>query len=172
MGCVHDCMRGVAIFLLVVVVLSNLSACLVLLIPWLRWSHLTFFMVYVLLIPCFYRLICVRFMLFVMFRFMLRYTTLIYFWIKQQTAYLILAKGKRFNITSFFQVLDVKAYESRQSYYASKGQKHFYFMTLNGGEVCLFWLPVITVCPPTLFSYFLLYQMLTLHFQPLTVLLF
>jgi hypothetical protein len=39
---------------------------------------------------------------------------------------------------SFFQVLDITAYESRQSYYASKGQKHFYFMALNGGEVCLF----------------------------------
>uniref|UniRef100_A0ACD5TWX9 Uncharacterized protein n=1 Tax=Avena sativa TaxID=4498 RepID=A0ACD5TWX9_AVESA len=33
------------------------------------------------------------------------------------------------------EVLDITAYESRQRYYASKGQKHFYFMTLNGGEV-------------------------------------
>ncbi|KAF8653175.1 hypothetical protein HU200_062624 [Digitaria exilis] len=31
-------------------------------------------------------------------------------------------------------VLDITSYESRQSYYASKGQKHFYFMALNGGE--------------------------------------
>jgi hypothetical protein len=37
-----------------------------------------------------------------------------------------------------FQVLDITAYESRQRYYASKGQKHFYFMALNGGEVCLY----------------------------------
>uniref|UniRef100_A0A0D9VH08 Histone-lysine N-methyltransferase n=1 Tax=Leersia perrieri TaxID=77586 RepID=A0A0D9VH08_9ORYZ len=33
------------------------------------------------------------------------------------------------------EVLDITAYESRQRYYASKGQKHFYFMALNGGEV-------------------------------------
>lgn len=26
-------------------------------------------------------------------------------------------------------------YEARQKEYASRGQKHFYFMTLNGGEV-------------------------------------
>jgi hypothetical protein len=38
----------------------------------------------------------------------------------------------------FSQVLDIASYESRQQYYASKGQKHFYFMALNGGEVCLF----------------------------------
>ncbi|KAM0841963.1 hypothetical protein ACQ4PT_058660 [Festuca glaucescens] len=41
----------------------------------------------------------------------------------------------RFLIEYVGEVLDIKAYESRQSYYASKGQKHFYFMTLNGGEV-------------------------------------
>lgn len=34
------------------------------------------------------------------------------------------------------QVLDLGTYEARQRYYASRGQKHFYFMTLNGGEVC------------------------------------
>lgn len=28
------------------------------------------------------------------------------------------------------------AYEARQKEYASKGHKHFYFMTLNGSEVC------------------------------------
>ncbi|XP_072969717.1 uncharacterized protein [Typha angustifolia] len=33
------------------------------------------------------------------------------------------------------EVLDIPTYESRQRYYASRGQKHFYFMTLNGGEV-------------------------------------
>lgn len=33
------------------------------------------------------------------------------------------------------EVLDITSYESRQRYYASKGQKHFYFMALNGGEV-------------------------------------
>lgn len=28
------------------------------------------------------------------------------------------------------------AYEARQKEYAMKGHKHFYFMTLNGSEVC------------------------------------
>uniref|UniRef100_A0ACD5W5U5 Uncharacterized protein n=1 Tax=Avena sativa TaxID=4498 RepID=A0ACD5W5U5_AVESA len=41
----------------------------------------------------------------------------------------------RFLIEYVGEVLDITAYESRQRYYASKGQKHFYFMTLNGGEV-------------------------------------
>ncbi|XP_019702782.1 uncharacterized protein [Elaeis guineensis] len=33
------------------------------------------------------------------------------------------------------EVLDLASYEARQRCYASRGQKHFYFMTLNGGEV-------------------------------------
>lgn len=33
------------------------------------------------------------------------------------------------------EVLDMQAYEARQRDYALKGHKHFYFMTLNGGEV-------------------------------------
>ncbi|KAA8546452.1 hypothetical protein F0562_002809 [Nyssa sinensis] len=33
------------------------------------------------------------------------------------------------------EVLDMHAYEARQREYASKGHKHFYFMTLNGSEV-------------------------------------
>ncbi|XP_043719371.1 uncharacterized protein LOC122667200 [Telopea speciosissima] len=33
------------------------------------------------------------------------------------------------------EVLDVHDYEGRQREYASRGQKHFYFMTLNGSEV-------------------------------------
>ncbi|GMH22312.1 hypothetical protein Nepgr_024155 [Nepenthes gracilis] len=33
------------------------------------------------------------------------------------------------------EVLDLQTYESRQREYASKGHKHFYFMTLNGNEV-------------------------------------
>ncbi|KAF5202810.1 Histone-lysine n-methyltransferase ashh2, partial [Thalictrum thalictroides] len=33
------------------------------------------------------------------------------------------------------EVLDLDAYEARQREYASRGQKHFYFMTLNGSEV-------------------------------------
>ncbi|KAL5208403.1 hypothetical protein ABZP36_032838 [Zizania latifolia] len=41
----------------------------------------------------------------------------------------------RFLIEYVGEVLDIAAYESRQRYYASKGQKHFYFMALNGGEV-------------------------------------
>nr|CAB3446871.1 unnamed protein product [Digitaria exilis] len=41
----------------------------------------------------------------------------------------------RFLIEYVGEVLDITSYESRQSYYASKGQKHFYFMALNGGEV-------------------------------------
>ncbi|GJN21309.1 hypothetical protein PR202_gb08774 [Eleusine coracana subsp. coracana] len=41
----------------------------------------------------------------------------------------------RFLIEYVGEVLDITSYESRQQYYASsKGQKHFYFMTLNGGE--------------------------------------
>lgn len=34
------------------------------------------------------------------------------------------------------QVLDMQAYEARQREYAANGHKHFYFMTLNGSEVC------------------------------------
>ncbi|KAG2659039.1 hypothetical protein PVAP13_1KG328000 [Panicum virgatum] len=41
----------------------------------------------------------------------------------------------RFLIEYVGEVLDITSYESRQRYYASKGQKHFYFMALNGGEV-------------------------------------
>ncbi|GJX26426.1 arginine--tRNA ligase, chloroplastic/mitochondrial isoform X2 [Tanacetum coccineum] len=33
-------------------------------------------------------------------------------------------------------VLDMPAYEAWQREYASKGHKHFYFMTLNGSEIC------------------------------------
>ncbi|CAK7346920.1 unnamed protein product [Dovyalis caffra] len=33
------------------------------------------------------------------------------------------------------EVLDVHAYEARQKEYASKGHKHFYFMTLDGSEL-------------------------------------
>ncbi|XP_068651991.1 uncharacterized protein [Aristolochia californica] len=33
------------------------------------------------------------------------------------------------------EVLDLHSYEARQRDYASRGQKHFYFMTLNGSEV-------------------------------------
>ncbi|KAL2893995.1 Histone-lysine N-methyltransferase ASHH2 [Bienertia sinuspersici] len=33
------------------------------------------------------------------------------------------------------EVLDLQSYEARQKDYASKGHKHFYFMTLNGNEV-------------------------------------
>ncbi|KAK1302004.1 Histone-lysine N-methyltransferase ASHH2 [Acorus calamus] len=33
------------------------------------------------------------------------------------------------------EVLDLPEYEARQRHYASRGQKHFYFMTLNGSEV-------------------------------------
>ncbi|OEL24773.1 Histone-lysine N-methyltransferase ASHH2 [Dichanthelium oligosanthes] len=40
----------------------------------------------------------------------------------------------RFLIEYVGEVLDITSYESRQRYYASKGQKHFYFMALNGGE--------------------------------------
>lgn len=32
----------------------------------------------------------------------------------------------------------MQSYETRQKEYASKGQKHFYFMTLNGNEVYIF----------------------------------
>ncbi|WVZ75043.1 hypothetical protein U9M48_023138 [Paspalum notatum var. saurae] len=41
----------------------------------------------------------------------------------------------RFLIEYVGEVLDITSYESRQRFYASKGQKHFYFMALNGGEV-------------------------------------
>ncbi|KAK1601876.1 hypothetical protein QYE76_016459 [Lolium multiflorum] len=41
----------------------------------------------------------------------------------------------RFLIEYVGEVLDITAYEHRQRDYASKGQKHFYFMALNGGEV-------------------------------------
>ncbi|KAM0840806.1 hypothetical protein ACQ4PT_059408 [Festuca glaucescens] len=41
----------------------------------------------------------------------------------------------RFLIEYVGEVLDITAYEYRQRDYASKGQKHFYFMALNGGEV-------------------------------------
>lgn len=33
------------------------------------------------------------------------------------------------------EVLDLQTYEARQKEYASRGHKHFYFMTLNGSEV-------------------------------------
>ncbi|XP_039062638.1 histone-lysine N-methyltransferase ASHH2-like isoform X1 [Hibiscus syriacus] len=33
------------------------------------------------------------------------------------------------------EVLDMQTYEARQQEYASRGQRHFYFMTLNGSEV-------------------------------------
>ncbi|XP_022749006.1 histone-lysine N-methyltransferase ASHH2-like isoform X2 [Durio zibethinus] len=33
------------------------------------------------------------------------------------------------------EVLDMQSYEARQKEYASRGQRHFYFMTLNGSEV-------------------------------------
>lgn len=36
------------------------------------------------------------------------------------------------------QVLDTHAYEARQKEYALKAHRHFYFMTLNGSEVCIF----------------------------------
>jgi len=39
------------------------------------------------------------------------------------------------DISLYFKVLDLVTYEARQRDYASRGQKHFYFMTLNGGEV-------------------------------------
>lgn len=41
----------------------------------------------------------------------------------------------RFLIEYVGEVLDMPAYEARQREYASKGHKHFYFMTLNGTEV-------------------------------------
>ena len=40
----------------------------------------------------------------------------------------------RFNV----QVLDMQTFETRQNEYAMKGQKHFYFMTLNANEVNTF----------------------------------
>ncbi|XAR62849.1 Histone-lysine N-methyltransferase [Bertholletia excelsa] len=44
------------------------------------------------------------------------------------------SKGQ-FLIEYVGEVLDMQAYEARQQEYASKGHKHFYFMTLNGSEV-------------------------------------
>ncbi|GAB4862111.1 hypothetical protein Ancab_037363 [Ancistrocladus abbreviatus] len=41
----------------------------------------------------------------------------------------------RFLIEYVGEVLDLQTYEARQREYASKGHKHFYFMTLNGNEV-------------------------------------
>lgn len=41
----------------------------------------------------------------------------------------------RFLIEYVGEVLDMPAYDARQREYASKGHKHFYFMTLNGSEV-------------------------------------
>ncbi|XP_071692179.1 histone-lysine N-methyltransferase ASHH2-like [Rutidosis leptorrhynchoides] len=41
----------------------------------------------------------------------------------------------RFLIEYVGEVLDMHAYAARQKEYASKGHKHFYFMTLNGSEV-------------------------------------
>ncbi|KAI3746163.1 hypothetical protein L6452_08586 [Arctium lappa] len=41
----------------------------------------------------------------------------------------------RFLIEYVEEVLDMPVYEARQREYASKGHKHFYFMTLNGSEV-------------------------------------
>ncbi|KAM0019377.1 putative [histone H3]-lysine(4) N-trimethyltransferase chromatin remodeling SET family [Helianthus debilis subsp. tardiflorus] len=41
----------------------------------------------------------------------------------------------RFLIEYVGEVLDMHAYEARQKQYASRGHKHFYFMTLNGSEV-------------------------------------
>uniref|UniRef100_A0A251IRL0 CW-type domain-containing protein n=1 Tax=Manihot esculenta TaxID=3983 RepID=A0A251IRL0_MANES len=43
-------------------------------------------------------------------------------------------KGK-FLIEYLGEVLDMRTYEARQREYASKGHKHFYFMTLDGSEV-------------------------------------
>ncbi|XP_038700812.1 uncharacterized protein LOC119997711 [Tripterygium wilfordii] len=45
-----------------------------------------------------------------------------------------ISKGQ-FLIEYVGEVLDMHAYEARQREYAAKGHKHFYFMTLNGGEV-------------------------------------
>lgn len=45
-----------------------------------------------------------------------------------------ISKGQ-FLIEYVGEVLDLQAYEARQKEYASKGYKHFYFMTLNGNEV-------------------------------------
>lgn len=39
----------------------------------------------------------------------------------------------------------MQSYESRQKDYASMGQKHFYFMTLNGNEVNVYTLLVALV---------------------------
>lgn len=45
-----------------------------------------------------------------------------------------ISKGQ-FLIEYVGEVLDMHTYEARQREYASKGHKHFYFMTLNGSEV-------------------------------------
>ncbi|KAJ9166708.1 hypothetical protein P3X46_021417 [Hevea brasiliensis] len=45
-----------------------------------------------------------------------------------------ISKGQ-FLIEYVGEVLDMQTYEARQREYASKGHKHFYFMTLNGSEV-------------------------------------
>lgn len=50
----------------------------------------------------------------------------------------------RFSNVWLNQVLDLQTYEARQKEYASRGHKHFYFMTLNGSEVC--------ICIPEIFS--------------------
>ncbi|XP_058089839.1 uncharacterized protein LOC131236579 [Magnolia sinica] len=44
------------------------------------------------------------------------------------------SQGK-FLIEYVGEVLDLHSYEARQRDYAARGQKHFYFMTLNGSEV-------------------------------------
>ncbi|XWS21683.1 hypothetical protein CRYUN_Cryun30bG0075300 [Craigia yunnanensis] len=41
----------------------------------------------------------------------------------------------QFLIEYIGEVLDMQAYEARQKEYTSRGQRHFYFMTLNGCEV-------------------------------------
>ncbi|XP_017981320.1 PREDICTED: histone-lysine N-methyltransferase ASHH2 isoform X2 [Theobroma cacao] len=43
--------------------------------------------------------------------------------------------ASQFLIEYVGEVLDMQAYEARQKEYASRGQRHFYFMTLNGSEV-------------------------------------
>ncbi|KAI0528550.1 hypothetical protein KFK09_001092 [Dendrobium nobile] len=45
------------------------------------------------------------------------------------------ASRGQFLIEYVGEVLDLAAYEERLRYYACRGHKHFYFMTLNGGEV-------------------------------------
>ncbi|KAL8500693.1 hypothetical protein ACS0TY_020322 [Phlomoides rotata] len=47
--------------------------------------------------------------------------------------------GKFFRPTrDVTQVLNIHAYEARQREYALQGHRHFYFMTLNGSEVCYY----------------------------------